>query len=297
MKKYFTLYGCVHVIMMCCMLLLFLTDYIHAEKINVSAMIRDSLSTDSLPLVTVTVVNLGQSFKTTRSSFYIALPAGIYDFRLEAEGYEPLKKAIDIRIDGERFVLDMVKISDRIMLEQQRDSVNIYLGAFSNAIENGEILKAGQYLAALDTFGYPQAVRDSVHRLYEKERVAYIDSLLIYSQSLEDSGKASDAYYYYNKIISIDSLNETALKKCEEFNKPLTLDNKIVTNDAKPSEVIKMSDQEIEKLYNSAIDRFLNEDYDRALALFKTILKHQPNHEGAKNYLSRTEARLKFTDN
>jgi len=260
-------------------------------------MIRDSLSSDSIPLVTVTVEDLGQSFKTARSSFYVALPLGIYNFVLEAEGYEPLRKAITIDKEGEHFVLGMVKISDRFSLEKQRDSVNIYLNAFSNALARGEMLYAVQCLTALDSFGYPQNIRDSVLGVYQEKKLAYIDSLIVLSQALEDSGKFADAYYYYSKVINLDSLNETALMKIAEFDTHLSQNDKDVTGSEKPTEVVKISDEEIEEMYNSAISKFLEEDYKRALVLLKTVLKYKPNHEGAQNYLSRTKARLKFINN
>ncbi len=274
---------------------LYSSAFLQAETINVSAVIRDSLTHDSIPLVKVTVEELGQSFKTTRSSFCVALKPDTYAFILEAEDYEMLKKSIAISTEGKRFVFDMVKTFDRLALEKQTDSLNIYLEAFHNAIENGEITLAERYIAALEKYDYPVATRDSINELYEAKKIVCIGSLLDYARALEDSGKLADAYYYYNKVVAIDSLNETALAQMEEADSRLFQKKKDVSK--QKSKTAKISAEEIERMYSTAVSKFLDEDYNGALSLLKTVLKYQPTHEGAKNYLVRTEARLKILGN
>ncbi|MGB3478702.1 MAG: hypothetical protein WBB67_06035 [bacterium] len=269
--------------------------FIQAKKINISVMIRDSLSLDSIPLVKVTVEELGQSFKTTRSGFCVALQPATYSFIFEAENYEPLSKTISIDTEGQQFFLKMVTISDRLVLEKRTDSLNFYLEAFRGAIENGEITLAERYIAALEKYDYPVATGDSIREVYEAKKLVCIDSLFDYARALEDSGKLADAYYYYNKVVAIDSLNETALTKMEEADSLLFQKKKDVSK--QKSKTAKISPEEIEKMYSTAVSKFLDEDYNGALSLLRTVLKYQPNHEGAKNYLVRTEARLKVLGN
>ena len=119
--------------------------------------------------------------------------------------------------------------------------------------------------------------------------------MLEYASTLEDSGKLADAYYYYNKVVVFDSLNETALAKIEAIDTRISQKGKGVSKQTgKPAQ---KSAEEIEEIYESAISKFLAEDYNGALSLLKTVLKYQPTHEGAKNYLGRTKARLKVLEN
>ncbi len=285
----------VHLLIFSCIVSLCIPTFIQAKKINISAMIRDSLSLDSIPLVKVMVEELGQSFKTTRSSFYVALPPNTYTFLLEAEDYEKLKKSITISTEGERFVFAMVKTPYRLSLKKRADSLNIYLKAFGAAIGNGDIALAGQYMAILEGYHCSDAIMEGIREVYETRKVGWVDSMLEYANTLEDSGKLSDAYYYYNKVVAFDSLNETALAKIEAIDTRISQKEKGVSK--RTSKPAQKSAEEIEEIYASAISKFLAEEYNGALSLLKTVLKYQPTHEGAKNYLVRTKARLKAIGN
>lgn len=269
-----------YLLISCCIAGLCAPTFIQAKKINISVMIRDSLSLDSIPLVKVTIEELGQSFKTTRSGFYAVLKPDTYTFIFEAEDYEPLNRSISIDTEGEQFFLTMVMISDRLVLERRTDSLKFYLETFRNAIENDEITLAEQYIAALEKYDCPVATRDSIHEVYEAKKLVCIDNLIDYARALEDSGKLADAYYYYNKVVAIDSLNETALAKIKENDTRISQKEKDVSKQTTKS--AQKSAEEIEEIYKSAISRFVAEDYNGALPLLRTVLKYQPNHEGAK---------------
>ena len=162
----------VHLLIFSCIASLCIPTFIQAKKINISAMIRDSLSLDSIPLVKVMVEELGQSFKTTRSSLYVALSPGTYTFLLEAEDYEKLKKSITISTEGELFVFDMVKISYRLSLKERTDSLNIYLKAFNTAIGNDDIALAGRYMAILGGYRCSDVIMDGIREVYEQKSLA-----------------------------------------------------------------------------------------------------------------------------
>ncbi|GAH04689.1 unnamed protein product, partial [marine sediment metagenome] len=90
---------------------------VKVESVNVHAIIMDSLTNESIPSVRVTIENLGKSFRTTRSSFYVLLTTETYTFLLEAEGYEELRKSIPLSSQNNKISFEMVKVSDRMVFK------------------------------------------------------------------------------------------------------------------------------------------------------------------------------------
>lgn len=270
---------------------------VYGTSLNISGVVRDSLSHDSLPLVTVTIEEFNKSFTTTRSGFYIALDPASYIFVLEADAYETLRKKVSVVSEGQEILFEMVQLSDRAELGKQSDSLFLFLQGFQYAITHKRLKDAYAYMIACKRFDATSVQLDSMMIIYNNLRTFWVDSVFIYAQSLEDSQKLSDAYYYYKKIIAVDSLHEGAQKRLVETEKLLTAHLEGKTNiSSAPSQTTapSMSPEQIQALFNQAVTKFLEEDYNGALQLLQTVLKHNPNHEGAKNYLSRTQARLQI---
>jgi hypothetical protein len=62
----------------------------------------------------------------------------------------------------------------------------------------------------------------------------------------------------------------------------------------KPAAPAKMTAEEIDKLYKAGVRQFMNEEFKKAEATFLQVLKADKNHAKAKDYLSKTRARLKL---
>lgn len=56
----------------------------------------------------------------------------------------------------------------------------------------------------------------------------------------------------------------------------------------------KLTPEEIESLYKAGVKQFMNEDFKTAEATFLKVLKADPKHAKAKDYLNKTRARLKL---
>ncbi len=56
----------------------------------------------------------------------------------------------------------------------------------------------------------------------------------------------------------------------------------------------KMTAEEIDALYKAGVRQFMNEDFKSAEATFQKVLKADPGHAKAKEYLAKTRARLKL---
>jgi tetratricopeptide (TPR) repeat protein len=285
-------------LMVCIVCMAMWMPVLHAVPLNISGVIRDSLSHDSLPFVKITITEFGKSFTTTRSGFFVALEPSTYTFLLEADAYESLKKELSVSTEGETFTFDMVKSSDRAKLDKRSDSLFLFQEGFYYAIAHQQITDAYAYMVACKRFSATGGQLDSMMTVYNAAKGVWIDSIFTYALALEDSQKVSDAYYYYKKILSVDSLHEGAREHYAKTEGILTaiLEGKtpVSTGGADNETPARMTPEQIQGMFNQAVNKFLEEDYEGALILLKTILKNDPNHEGAKNYLSRTQARLQI---
>jgi len=265
------------------------------EPINIQCTVRDSISRNSIPLVHVTFENLGKSFNTRQSSFYVSLPSTTYSIILEADAYEKCVKSINVSLENNSFVFEMVKVTDRRWLRARQDTLNIYLDSLDSALERRNFSAAKRLIIVIENFNCSEYVLDSIYKSYDLTKTTWADSILLIAQELEDSTKYADAYFYYKKIIDIDSLNETALLKFDEIDKKIA---GVQENDTlHVSEVTPtLTHKAIEKMYNEALAKFFSQDYKGARKLFNTILRYNPVHKGAQKYLKKTKARLKILE-
>jgi tetratricopeptide (TPR) repeat protein len=152
------------------------------------------------------------------------------------------------------------------------------------------LLEARRVIIAIEKFAQPSNIDSTIYEFYEKTKVLFIDSLFKHAQVLEDSQKLADAYYYYKRIVDVDSSQTTAIEKLKEVDLKLSGKQKPVVKEVK---TVEKTAEEIEKIYKDGVAKFFAEDYESAIKLFKLVLKYKPGHDGAQKYLSRAEVRLK----
>ncbi len=61
----------------------------------------------------------------------------------------------------------------------------------------------------------------------------------------------------------------------------------------KPAASAKLSADQINDLYKTGVKQYMNEEYDKAVKTFQTLLKSDPGHAKAKDYLTKAKDRLK----
>ncbi|MBU1357026.1 MAG: hypothetical protein KJ620_10715 [Candidatus Edwardsbacteria bacterium] len=61
----------------------------------------------------------------------------------------------------------------------------------------------------------------------------------------------------------------------------------------KPAASAKLSADEINALYKTGVKQYMNEEYDKAVKTFQKLLKSDPGHAKAKDYLAKAKDRLK----
>jgi tetratricopeptide (TPR) repeat protein len=270
---------------------------LQAVPLNVGVTVRDSLSQNAISKIKVMVKELGQSFVTAKSSFYVALEPSTYTFIFEAEGYETAQRKFAVTTEGQSFIAKMIKTSDLTGLNKRTDSLYLYMQGFQYACTHRRITDAYAYMVTCRRFNATDQQMDSMMIIYNETKDLWIDSIFEYAKTLEDSQKISDAYYYYKQILTVDPLHQGAQERLGKTETALT--NKIEgktqpTSSGGKGATPAMTAEQIESMFNQAVSKFIAEDYEGALTLLKTVLKNSPNHEGATNYLARTRARLQI---
>ncbi|MEO0127423.1 MAG: hypothetical protein ABIL44_06720 [candidate division WOR-3 bacterium] len=269
------------------------------DNINVQCTICDSLTKEPIPYVQVRFENLNKSFTTRRSAFYLSLPPGKYDIILEAPDYEVLQRQFTVSATNNNFIFEMVKLSDRKRITEHYHKFHTRLDSFNYLLKNMEIPQAKQVLTELQNFAkYGLKIDDKVlQNFYSMER-KWLDSIMALARTNEDSARYAEAFYYYRKIAEYDSTQTEALNRMKLMDSLLVTKNMPKTT-ISPENLVKKSKtpEEIEALYRAGVERFINTEYKEALKIFKEVLKYDPNHTKAQEYLRRTEARIKILEN
>lgn len=258
--------------------------------INTQFTIRDSLSQAAIPVVRVSIENLNQSFVTRKSAFYLPLRAGTYRFVLESNGYETMKITTDVSAQNYVFTLEMVSTTERMKIKENDSVFYYYLGVVKSALQNYDFVQADLNLDSLKPYAQLRTPAiDSVKEMYVNARKNWADSLFRLAQENENSKKYADALYYYHHLHAYDSLLTEARTGIRRVDSLLAMADKKNL----PKEVKKMTPDEIEKLFREGRAKFVADDYAGAKKIFQIVLANNPGHEKAKDYLRRTEARLK----
>jgi hypothetical protein len=264
--------------------------YGEAKTVNTQFTIRDSLSQAAVPVVRVSVENLKQSFTTRKSAFYLPLSAGTYRFVLESNGYEILKSTVDVSAQNYSFTFDMVSTADRVKIKENDSIFYYYLGVVKSALRNYDFVQADLNLTVLKSYDQLRiAAYDSIQEMYVNARKTWTDSLFRLARENENSKKYPDALYYYYHLYMYDSLLTEARAGIRRIDSLVVM----AAKQSQPKEVKKMTPEEIEKLFQEGCAKFVADDYAGAKTIFLKVLANNPAHEKAKDYLRRTEARLK----
>jgi len=261
--------------------------YGDVKTINTQFVIRDSLSQAAIPAVQVTVEQFNQRFMTRKSAFYLPLKAGAYGIILEADGYETLKRTVDVSALNYAFAMEMVSHAARIKIKENDSILYHYRDVVKNALQAGDIVLAELNLSVVKSYARNRiAVYDSLRAMFENAKKNWADSLFRLARENEVSKKFTEARYYYNRLYMYDSLLAEARAGIRRVDS-------LAAAAARPMEVKKLTPEEIEKLFQEGRVKFTTDDYAGAKRIFQRVLANNPAHEKAKDYLRRTEARLK----
>ncbi len=170
--------------------------------------------------------------------------------------------------------------------------------------EGDALFKAGKLLEAKKAYQealniYPLSKR-AKKRLLNVERAIRNKTLEYKAKAkyYEKKGDYKTAISYWNEVLKISPDDPEAPTKIAELQKKATAPpkpkkKKVVKKPSKPKPK-KPTKAQIESTLNKAIQAFNAGNYKEAKRLLQQVLKWDPGNSRAKDYLRRTEARLKL---
>jgi len=168
--------------------------------------------------------------------------------------------------------------------------------------EGNALLRAGKLVEAKKMFQealniYPQS-KTAKERLVNVEKAIKNRLLELKSRAryYERKGEYKSAITYWNEVLKMDPQDPDAGDKIAELESkiksPPPVSEKKVVKKSEP----KPSKAQINEMLNKAIQAFNQQNYKEAKKILQQVLKWEPGNSKAKDYLKRTEARLKLLE-
>lgn len=217
---------------------------------------------------------------------------GIYSVEIEKEGYKKLTARLNI---SERKAV----LETRIYLTPEVLKKQIVERHIKNArtyLEKGNYVEAKkEYEMAFSTFpDYPglkteyEAFLDKWEKKIEDEKAKALD--------YERRGEYQKAISSWEEVLRVDPENKEAAEKIKELSEKI---EKLKIEKKPPEKKVEKptyTKEDIEKMLNQAISEYNNKNYKKAKEILQKILALDPSNAKAKEYLEKTERRLKLLE-
>ncbi len=259
---------------------------------HISGRILDAYSGDPVP-ASISVPD-ARSLVDSDGNYTFALPPGTYRLQVTSEGYFTKQFKVTVRPEQD------TELNVPLLNIARSESLSLHLGEAERLAEEGDIRSArDEYAAVLKI--YPEHQLSSARVRELDEQMAQIMSLHR-SRALEyqESGRFEQALSEWTELLrlkpgdpealgAVEDLRARAKRQAEQRPQAPVKTERKTAPPRKPKETPKLTTEEVEILYDQALVHYFNEEYEKALELFKRILKDYPDHQKAKKYLDRTQ--------
>ncbi len=229
-----------------------------------------------------------------QGDYRIALVPGAYRLMVTSEGYIGKRFRVNVRPDDE-VILDIPLLNIT-----NNDSLKLHLRMGESFMNEGKVrLARNEFTRALEIYPEHSAAKKHLNELDEK----ITEFIANHKKSAIDhvhEGWIEEAILEWKEVLKLDPNDQDAIDsikalqtELEEMKKPSpqveTEEKPKVPVEKKQPEPPRLSAEEIETMYDQALLHYFNEEYERALKMFRRILQADPSHTKAKKYLERTK--------
>ncbi len=267
---------------------------------SIECQIKDNNTKEMIPDAVVDIKEINKRYKAAGGTFTMSLPVGNYTITIIKPNYEDYMAKISVKAGTKsKLIFNLKKTADALKLEaaaqEKEKNIKTYFEqgrVYFSEGNLGDARTAFQMVLALDP--NHQEAQNYLAQIDTRK----LELIAVYSAEAKARTQAKDwtkALEFWNKVLQLDSNHAEARTAVANLQKQIAeakAPPKQPVTPPKPAEP-KATAAEIEALYNKGVSRFVAEQYDEALKIFKQVLALDPNHAGAKDYKSRTEARLK----
>lgn len=240
--------------------------------------------------ITFVETSIPSAYTDKKGTAAVEIMSGVYMVEVEKEGYKKVKAKLNLA--RERKMLS-VKIGLKPLVLRS-DLVREYLRKARSEIEKENYWSAKKnYELALNTYpDYPGLKEEYNNFLTEwKNR---IESVRARALDYEAKGQLQSALNSWQEVLKLDPENKEADAKIKELSEKIA---RAKVEKKAPKEEVKKpayTKQDIEKILKEAIANYEKANYTKAKELLQKVLSLDPQNATAKEYLEKTERRLKL---
>jgi tetratricopeptide (TPR) repeat protein len=218
---------------------------------------------------------------------------GNYLVKIEKEGYKKITARLNISKERETFVA-RIYLTPLVL---RKEICERYIRNAREYKEKGNYIEAKRnYELALNTLpDYPNLKNEYENFLNEFKMK--IEGFRAKAIDYENRGDFQRAISSWQEVLRIDPENEEAKAKISELTEKMTKPKVVEKKpEVKKPEKPAYTKEDIEKMLNTAISEYNNKNYKKAKEILQKILAIDPNNAKAKEYLDKTEKRLKLLE-
>lgn len=266
----------------------------------IECIVQDMTSKKSLRNAMVDIREINKRYRAPAGTFNLNLPAGNYTITVSKPDYVDYIAKISVKPGVKtKMIFNLKKTAEALQrdmaMREKEQNIKNYLEQgrlyfskedFDNATTAFEIVlsldpdnaEAKEYLATI--------------KQKREQLIAY------YAANARSRAQAKDytkALEFWQNVLDLDPDNTEAKTAIANLNAQIAATKKPAPKPKpkpKPKVTKKATKGEIEALFKKGVSHFTAERYDDALKVFNQVLALDPNHSGAKEYKTRTQARI-----
>ena len=223
---------------------------------------------------------------------YEVMP-GKYSVEIEKEGYKKLKA--ELNVTKEKATLEARIYLTPLVLK--KEIVERYIKNAREYAKMGNYIEAKRnYESALNILPEYPGLKDEYENFFINEWKGRIEVQRARAIEYENTGDYQKAIASWQEVLRIDPENKEANEKIKELSEKIAKPKVEKKVPEKKVEKPTYTKEDIEKMLNQAISEYNNKNYKKAKEILQKVLAVDPNNTKAKEYLDKTEKRLKLLE-
>ncbi|UCG92396.1 MAG: tetratricopeptide repeat protein [candidate division WOR-3 bacterium] len=268
----------------------------------IECIVQDMTSKQLLAHSLVDIKEINKRYRAPSGTFNMSLAAGNYTIVVSKTDYVDYIAKISVKPGIKtKMIFNLKKTAAAIQREaamREREQ------SIKNYLEQGRLYFSREDLANAKR-AFEMVLSLNPANLEARDYLATIEQkreqlISLYAATAQSRTQAKDytkALEYWQKVLDLDPGNTDAKTAINRLNTQIAAAKKPAPKPkpapkTTPKVAKKATKEEVEALFKKGVSHFTAERYDDALKVFNQVLALDPNHSGAKEYRTRTQARI-----
>jgi tetratricopeptide (TPR) repeat protein len=271
---------------------------------SIECIVQDITSKQLLPNAFVDIKEVNKRYRAPEGTFAMSLPAGNYTITVSKTDYVDYVAKVSVKPSVKTKMIFNLKMTDEALqrataLKEREQNIKNYLEQGKFYLSKEDLKNAQTAFEIVLSLDPENAEAQEYLATIQQKRAQLISFYQSNARSRTAAKDYPKAIEYWQNVLALDPDNTEAQKAIADLNKQIAAVQKPAPKpqpkpkpSPTPAVTKKATKQEIEALFKKGVSHFTAERYDEALKVFNQVLALDPNHSGAKEYRSRTRARI-----